>query len=226
MESRSAAAQVLDERGDPALIAEVVAFTRSLVSDRDSQTCVQEGELAETLGENVEGEFRRGKYLWVWVEGHACPGLVGDADCLEGTLGDAALIGLAPDFSGAFDLQLEAFGKCVYDRNSDTVEAAGNFIGGIVELSTGVKSRQNHLGCGAFLDEMKIDWNATSIIDDGDTRILVNDNRNFGTKAADRFVDRVVYDLIDEMVQTLGTSGPDVHCRAFSNWIEAFENLD
>jgi hypothetical protein len=73
---------------------------------------------------------------------------------------------------------------------------------------------------------MRVNWNATPIIDDGDTAILVNDDRNFRAAAADRLINGVVHDLIDEVMQALGTGGPDVHRRPFSNWIEALENLD
>ena len=57
-------------------------------------------------------------------------------------------------------------------------------------------------------------------------RILVDDDGDLVAEAAHRLVDGVVYDLVDEVVQALGTSGPDVHRRAFSNRIEALENLD
>ena len=65
-----------------------------------------------------------------------------------------------------------------------------------------------------------------AIVDDGYAGVLVDGNGDFAAITTHSFIDRVVYDLVDEVMQSLGTGGPDVHRRAFSNWIEAFEDLD
>ena len=44
--------------------------------------------------------------------------------------------------------------------------------------------------------------------------------------AGERLVDGVVDDLVDEVVETAGAGGTDVHSGAFANGFEAFENLD
>src|SRR5438046_34680 len=52
--------QVLDERHDPALVPEDLLLGRLLafVLERDLQALVQEGQLAQTLGQDVEAELR------------------------------------------------------------------------------------------------------------------------------------------------------------------------
>ena len=45
-------------------------------------------------------------------------------------------------------------------------------------------------------------------------------------KAGERFVDRVVDDLVDEMMQSRRTGGPDVHRRPLPYGLEALEDLD
>jgi hypothetical protein len=46
--------RVLDERHDAAVVLELVALAVALVVDGDDDAAVQEGELAQTLGERVE----------------------------------------------------------------------------------------------------------------------------------------------------------------------------
>ena len=59
MQRGAAAVQVLDERDQAALVAEVVALAAALVGDLDAQAGVQERELAQALREDVEGEVGR-----------------------------------------------------------------------------------------------------------------------------------------------------------------------
>jgi hypothetical protein len=40
------------------------------------------------------------------------------------------------------------------------------------------------------------------------------------------FVDAVVHDFIDQMVESIDARAPDVHRGAFSHGIETFEDLD
>ena len=53
------AVQVLDEGGDAALVLEAVLLVLvALVLERDEDAAVQEGQLAQALGERVEAEDR------------------------------------------------------------------------------------------------------------------------------------------------------------------------
>jgi len=49
---------VLDKRDDPALVTEVVLLRVSLVLDLDADAGVEEGQLAEPLGQDVEGKIK------------------------------------------------------------------------------------------------------------------------------------------------------------------------
>ena len=41
-----------------------------------------------------------------------------------------------------------------------------------------------------------------------------------------RFVDRIVHDLIDQMVQAARPGGADIHARALADGLEALQHLD
>ena len=73
---------------------------------------------------------------------------------------------------------------------------------------------------------MHVDRDASAVVRYGDAVVLVDRDLDFRAEAPDRLVDRVVDDFVDEVVQPIGSGRSDVHRRAFSNWVEAFENLD
>ena len=52
------------------------------------------------------------------------------------------------------------------------------------------------------------------------------DDVDFGAETGQRFVDGVVDDLGDEMMQAALGGVADVHSGAFANRFESFENLD
>jgi hypothetical protein len=49
---------------------------------------------------------------------------------------------------------------------------------------------------------------------------------HLGREAGKRFVDRVVHDLVDQVMQPGRPSRADVHRGALPDGVEAFENLD
>ena len=73
---------------------------------------------------------------------------------------------------------------------------------------------------------MPIDGNATAVVDHRNGVVDVDRDVDLIAEASQRFVDRVVHDLVNEMVQTGGARRPDVHGGPFPNGLEAFENLD
>jgi hypothetical protein len=73
---------------------------------------------------------------------------------------------------------------------------------------------------------MLVDRNAPPVVFDGDTVVLVDGDVDLFAETANGFVDRVVHDLVDEVVKTRGTCGPDIHRRPLADRIESFENLD
>ena len=54
----------------------------------------------------------------------------------------------------------------------------------------------------------------------------MNRDVDFGTEAGQRFIDRVVDDFVDEMMQSGRPSRADVHRRTLADRFKAFEDLD
>jgi hypothetical protein len=71
-----------------------------------------------------------------------------------------------------------------------------------------------------------VDRDAATVVRHRDTAVLMDRDRDDLAEATDRFIDGVVHDLVDEVMEALGTRRPYVHRGTFSNGIEAFEDLD
>ena len=71
-----------------------------------------------------------------------------------------------------------------------------------------------------------IDRNAAAVVDDGHRPIDVDRDVDLVAEACQGLVDRIVNDLVDEMMQTGRPGRPDVHRRPQADGFEALENLD
>jgi hypothetical protein len=71
-----------------------------------------------------------------------------------------------------------------------------------------------------------VDGNAATIVDDGDGVIDVYDDINFLAVPGESFVDGIVYDFVDEVMQTHLAGGTDVHCGTKADSFKAFEDFD
>ena len=74
---------------------------------------------------------------------------------------------------------------------------------------------------------MHINGNTAAVIPDSNRFIGVNNDADLGTMAGKGFVDSVIRDLKNHMVQTRAVVGiTDIHAGSFSYCVQAFQNLD
>ena len=137
----------------------------------------------------------------------------------------AALVGLVVDLAVAPDLEIERLRQRVDDRDADAVQAARHLVAVVVELAAGVQHRQHDFG-GRLAAGVLADRNAAAVVDDGHRAVDVDRDVDLIAEAGQRLVDRVVDDLVDEVMQPGGTRRADVHRRPLANGLEAFEDLD
>ena len=67
---------------------------------------------------------------------------------------------------------------------------------------------------------------AAPVVDDGHAAIDVDRDLDHFSETRHMFIDAVVDDLVDEMVQTIDAGTADVHGRTFPDGIQAFEHLN
>src|SRR5882724_1183251 len=114
MEDAFAAVQMLNELRDPAGVFEIQPFgltrlwiRQALVGQRDFQAFVEEGKLAQALGQRVKVVLGRGENFLVWKKMYFGAALFGGAGFLELGLRIAFRVALLPDVAVAPDFQIE-----------------------------------------------------------------------------------------------------------------------
>ena len=126
-------------------------------------------------------------------------------------------------FAIAIDGELQVLGERIDDRYADAVQAAGNLIGAVVELTARMQDGHDDLRGGSAFLGVDVRRNSTAVIGDRYGLVGVDGDDNPVAMTGQRFVDRVVDDLENHVVQTGPVIGvTDVHSGAFSDCVEPF----
>ena len=96
----------------------------------------------------------------------------------------------------------------------------------MIELATGVDLGQYHFQRTLAAVGVNVHRDASTVIDDGQRSVGMERDVNIPAEAGHRLVDRVVDDLVDQVVQTPRRRVADVHARALPNCLDAFKNPD
>ena len=220
------------QMGDELLqTAEIVVdlFARHIrphVAQGDADAGVQEGEFAEAVLQDVPFVFRDGEDFRIRLEfdGRSCFGRLADLLQRAGRVaaGEFHLMFIAV----AVDCEDEPFGEGVDAGDADAVEAAGDFVCGMVEFTAGVQNGEGDFAGGLLFDGMDIDRDAAAVVRHGDGIVDVDDDFDVVAVAGERFVDGVVHDFIDKMVETTLMCVANIHGRAFADGFQTFQNGD
>ena len=108
------------------------------------------------------------------------------------------------------------------------MQSSRNFVGVAVELAARVQRGHHDLRGGNFfaVDVHVVDGNAASVVDYSDGVVEVDGDFNFVGMAGERFVNRVVDDFINEVMQTQFARRTDVHRGAFAHGFHPAEDFD
>ncbi len=219
--------QVLDEGLDAALVLENILLAAALIQQSDAHTGVEERKLAQALGENVVVKLDIAEGVGARLEQNIRAGPVGLPDRLQGRLGLSMAVLLAVGFTVAMDGHDQPLGQGIDHRHADPVQAPGDLVGVVVELTAGVEHGHDDLGRGPALVFVHVHGDAAAVVDNADRFVLVNRDVDFATVAGERFVDGVVDGLEHHVVQTGAVVRvSNVHARSLSDRVQAFENLD
>src|SRR5690606_4485786 len=108
---------------------------------------------------------------------------------------------LEPAVSVAAYLDGELLTEGIDHRGTDTVQTTGNLVATLTELAAGVEDGQ-HQGDGRdLLDRMLLDRDAAAVVDDPQTAVGQDRDIDGVAVAGHRLVDRIVHDLVDQVVQ-------------------------
>jgi hypothetical protein len=125
------------------------------------------------------------------------------------------------------DRQLEHGGERIDDGDADAVQTARHLVGVLVEFSAGVELGHDDLGRRDAFALVNVGRDAAAVIAHRHRTVRIEADENFGRVAGEHFVDRVVDDLVDHVMQAGTVIGvADVHARPLAHRVEAFEDLD
>ena len=220
--------QVLDEFADAALVLErLFAPAVALVRERDQEPRVEERKLAQAARENVELELGHREDRRVRLEGHLRAGLVGVADDRERRHRCAAPVLLKMDVPLAHDLHLEPLAHGVDRAHPHTVQPSAHLVARVIELPSGVEHGHHDLGRAHTPLGHDAHGDPTSIVFHGDRPVEMDRHVHARAIPAEMFVDRIVDDLPDEMMQARSiVHVADVHARPLAYRLEPLEDRD
>jgi hypothetical protein len=103
------------------------------------------------------------------------------------------------------------------------VQASGEAVVLVGELGSGVQPRQDHLDARNALFLVDVHGHPAPVVGYRERVVLVEDHVQLVGKACDCFVDRVIDDLLGEMVGPLRLG---VHTGAFPHRLQPSQNFD
>src|SRR5699024_9327443 len=108
----------------------------------------------------------------------------------------------------------EAGRERVHHGDADPVQTAGDRVAAAAELAARVQDGHDHLDGGPALGRMDVDGDAAPVVDDPQTAVRLQHHVDPVAVAGERLVDRVVDDLVHEVVQSSLPGRSDVHAGA------------
>ena len=89
-----------------------------------------------------------------------------------------------------------------------------------------MQNRKYHLQRAHALLVIDINGNTAPVIHNGNGVVRVDFYGNLVTEACKRFIHGVIYNFINQMMQTLCAGGADIHTGALSHRLQPFQNLN
>ena len=199
---------------------ERLAAPVALVAEIDLNIRIQEGEVAQAVVEGAVRKFRFGKDFRVGLKGCFRPVLFRFDSLGDRGERNAALVFLIVLASVAADFHVAPFGEEVDDRNADAVQPAGRLIRALIELAAELQLGHNAFEGRDAQIRVNPDRDAAAVVLDGNGAVGVNRNGNLRRESGERFVERVVDDFVDQVMQALRGDVANVHRRAFAHVFE------
>jgi hypothetical protein len=103
------------------------------------------------------------------------------------------------------------------------VSAAGELVSTLAILAARVEGGEDHLDAGDAVDGVDVDRDAAAVVADGDGAVDVDGDLDAVAMAGEVFVDRIVEDLGDAVVEGPFVGAADIHAGLFADGLEALE---
>ena len=132
-----------------------------------------------------------------------------------------------PHPAQAPDPQLQHLRQGIHHRNAHAVQAAGDLVAVLVELTAGMQLGHDDLGRRHALFLVDIHGDAATIVAHGHRPIGIKAHIHPVGMAGQRLVNGVVHHLIHHVVQAGPVIGvADIHAGAFADSVQPLQHLD
>ena len=232
MDGVARAVEPLDELHDAPLVVKLLPLVAGRIGERDPHARIQESQFLQPAGEHVPGKLRLREDLRVGFERGLRASTAARAHLADGARRLAALVLLLPDVPLTGHLHLAPFRQEIHHRHAHAVEAAGGLVGPLLEFSTELQDRHDpfegrdiavHL-LGKL--RMAVDRDAAAVVLDRHAAVDIHRHGDVLGVACHALVDRVVDDLIDQVVQATGRVVADVHAEPLAHVVTVGEMLE
>ncbi len=160
------------------------------------------------------------------MEGDGGTGIRGRSYHLHVRNGLALGVLLHKHLALAVDFRDEEVTEGVHAGYAHAVQTAGHLVAVLIELTAGVEDGENHLQGAAVLLLVHARRDASTIILDTDGIVFQDLYIYFRAETGHRLVYTVVHHLVYQVVKAPFSNVSDVHGRALSNGLQAFQDLD
>ena len=126
----------------------------------------------------------------------------------------------------ATDFDFEPFGDRIDALRADPVEAAGYLIGAFTEFTTRVQVGHHQLEGRDVILRVNVDWDAATIVLNGAGAVVVDADGDLRAVTGEGFIDRVIDDFKDTVVEATFVSVADIHIGAFTDTFKSLQLLD
>ncbi len=214
------------EGGDAPFEVKGALAPGGLLRQLNAQAAIQVRHLAKPLHHQVVIKGRVGEDVRIWFEDRLRSGALRGPYRLHLGGWDALGVFLHPAFLIALYLHPDPGRKRADHRDANAVQAAGNLIATLLELSSGVKASHDDFKGRATYFWMFLDRNAAAVVLNRYFVIGMQDNFDGVAGPGQGFVDTVIDDLVDKLLEPLLVCPSDVHAGPAADTFEPFEDLN
>ena len=104
------------------------------------------------------------------------------------------------------------------------MQTTGNGVAAATKLTASVQHGHDDLNSGLVLGGVLIHGNTAPVVLHTDRSVSLDGHVDFGGVAGERFINRVIYDLVDQVVQTALSGRANVHAGALTNRFQTFQH--
>ena len=197
----------------------------ALIGQGDGQALVQERHLLEASAQSLKVELDGLKNLRVRVERLNRAGLIGGLAATQRAVRHATVReGNMPCVALAVHLGNHAGRQRVHHGDTHAVQTTGDRVAAAAELTASVQHGHDNLNGGLVLGGVLIHGDTAAVVLHADGAVSLNGHVNFGGVAGERLIDRVIYNLVDQVVQTALSGRANVHAGALTNRFQTFQH--